>query len=548
MNVKYSELKNLEIEFAMIDKLWQKDFDEACIAIMTKNKTAKPADIERHACEHGKLKKYLLERIFPFAGEGYWIVQDEKLDLKKGGTWEKYKKKIECKSKQLYKEVVDDCRMLYKTSVTGDETIIDMATGKINLALPMKCTYTGENQKKNKNARKILNFMKDIVCGGCEESWECMKYVIGCMTHRVRSDVIIFLQALGGVGKTFFANILKALFGVSMVKASEEVISGEDQFNSRLVGAVVACIEETTGSPNPLRFMRGLKDYATSEEFMARYMFVDGFSMKNILNIIVLSNHFRDLDCGDRRILVPSINNKYQNNTEYFSDLHDCLTEEAIQYLFNYFYEMDISKKVLAPETDAKKEYKIANMSSCVKFMIDEYMVKNRTENREMKMTDAYKKYVVWCDNNSIKTTAKSDYFSNTVRQYVPSVELDGKIKQKDHTNLYDFSTKTLIDRIITRSKVITPEYYQELMCEFGNGKQIPEHEHETHSQEMAKQIVALQLLLKDRDNTIEELTKKLEEKKKEPEVIEEPEEPKIKTKKLSKKMVDQLKDRLCFE
>jgi hypothetical protein len=377
------------------------------------------------------------------------------------------------------------------------------------------------------------------------------------MAHRQRSELVVFLQALGGVGKSFFANILSRIFGSAFSKVNEQVISGETQFNKDLVGACGVKIEETSGTSNYLLLMRGIKDLSTEPELNARYMFSECVKLRNIINIWVLSNHIRDLDLRDRRMFVPPINNKYQQNVEYFAELEACLTESALQYVFNYFYEVDISKKLLAPETASKTEYKIANLNSCVKFMINEYMVKSPSENRELKLSDAYKKYVSWCGHNNVKSVAKSDYFSNTARQYVPAVEVNGKVKQKDHTNIYDFSTKTLYDRIIVRSKEITAVQYQEMVNEFANGEQEPLLEQDDHYREMANQIVALQELLKKKDQELLRVTEELEKSKKEEEKPDEkpkekpeekPEEkPKVKVIK-SKKALNDLKTQIQFD
>jgi hypothetical protein len=163
MEIQFCDLNKYELDFEKIDELWEDDYGEACRAVMRVNKSAKSSEIEEYAVKNGNLAKYLINTIYPSKGAGYWMVEDGKMEAKKGDGWEKIKDKIKCKSELLYKLVIKDCKGLYSADVYGDESIVDQKKRRINLALPMNFTYT-ESKKKSKNGEKVLSFMKEVIC------------------------------------------------------------------------------------------------------------------------------------------------------------------------------------------------------------------------------------------------------------------------------------------------------------------------------------------------------------------------------------------------
>lgn len=516
IKINFSEMSKFEIDFEKINELWEQDYGKATMEVMKDHKQHKLEEFESYACDHGQLRTYLTERIYPSIKSGYFIIEFGQMTLKQKDSWSKVEKKIKCKSQKLYKMVVEDCARLYKPEVCNDDLVVNSQKKQINLALPMNYVYDKTAKVDEVNGKRILDFIEEVIANNTPVEWECIKYIMGCIVHRKRSELIAFLQGLGGIGKTFFADIISALVGKAFAKASEAILSGESEFNNCLIGASAVLLEETSGTSNYAKLMRGLKETSTATEITARMMYSDGFPVNNILNIIVLSNHYRDLDCSDRRIFVPTLNNKYQNDKVYFKDLYDCQTPEALQYVFNYFYEVDISKKMEAPLTEAKKDYKLANMSNCIQFVIENYMVKHLTEVNEVKLSEAYKQYTTWAQSNDIKAVAKMDYFTNILRQYISVVEKDGKPKQKDHTTLYDLSTPVLIEKIITRSKVITDDQYKEMLHAHGNKRvdMIVFDGDVREKEEMVNQIKLLQQLLKDKDKRVDELEQLLTVKK----------------------------------
>ena len=391
--------------------------------------------------------------------------------------------------------------------------MVDHEKHRINLAKRFNYCYSEKTTDEEKG-EKLISFMKEVIVSNIEEEWECLKYVLACMAQRKQSQVVTFLTGLGGIGKTFFCDILRAIFGKAFANTAEATLTGENQFNMQLVGAVCACLEETTGRENYQKLMAKIKELATSKDLYARKMYVEGFEVANLLNIFVLSNHFRDIDAGERRIFIPTLNNIYQNNTEHFAYLSSIMTKGALQYVFNYFYKQDTSKYVKVPDNQSKKDAKLTNMSYPLKFILEDFVVKDTKDKRELKMREAYNKFETWAVRNGLKVVTKFDLFSKTIRDYIPFATRDGKPLLKDKTNVYDFSTKTIIDRLSTRSKLLSLEDIEEMRMEFAN----QEIQNEYEDSEQANQITMLQEIVSAKNKEIEELKERLAKYENQPE------------------------------
>ena len=491
-----------------IDKLNKK---KTKIQGKPKKKTTKIDDkmIEMEAVQNGKLRKFLEHAILPSKDGGYWVFEDGNVVLKSKEAFMKIEKKIRAKSKLLSVAVLDDCDELYSPDVYTEDFIVDYVKNRINLAKRFNYTFN-ESKTDEEKGEILISFMKEVITSDIDDEWKCLKHVISCMTQRKQSQIVTFLTGLGGIGKTFFCDILRAILGKAFANTAEATLTGENQFNMQMVGAVCACLEETSGRENYFKLMARIKELATSKELTARKMYVEGFDVTNLLNIFVLSNHFRDIDAGERRIFIPTLNNKYQNNNEHFAYLKSLMTPEALQYVFNYFYKQDTSKYVKVPDNQSKKDAKITNMSYPIKFVVEEYIVKEIKDKRELKMREAYNRFESWAARSGLKTVTKFDLFSKTIRDYLPFATRDGKPYMKDKTNVYDFSTNTLIDRLCTKTKLISMEDIEEMRLEFAR----KQTESVFEDDEKDCQIIALQNLLKEKEKEIEELKAKLDQPK----------------------------------
>jgi hypothetical protein len=224
----------------------------------------------------------------------------------------------------------------------------------------------------------------------------------------------------------------------------------------------------------------------------------------------VLSNYFRDLDVGDRRVFTPDIDNKYQNDNVYFGNLAKLMTKPTLQYIFNFLYSRAIPETIKVPQCDVKDEYKESHMNSVVKFIVDKYLIENKMDDGETIDTKT-----AWTlyerKQKDSKYACKKDQFFHTFKQYVPiALNKAGNQKVIHGYVHYDVSYNTLVDRIIKRSKVISLTRLEQMQVEYKESQEIIDDVEVEDGN-----LVALKKEMKEKEELLSEIEKlKLENAK----------------------------------
>lgn len=487
-------------------------------------------------CEFLLVKEYLRQRIFSCKKtNSYYIIEDGKLTAKPECVWKKYLNKIKQKGK-MFVDFLEDCDELYTADVYLEEFIVDLEKHRLNLK-PRLPFELNPNAKMDEEAgKKILAYMKEIITSNNDAEWITVEYFLGCAVQSKRSELVMIFQALGGVGKSFIIdNVFQQLLGDGLSRTSDDFLTGEDKFNESLIGTRCAVLEETSGSQNGkyCAMMKELKRTSTSQRMAIRKMHQASQDFLNCINYVISTNHYRDFDLSDRRIFLPTINNKYQEDIVFFAQFEKLIKTESLQYIFNHFANVNTSKRVLAPETLAKQEFKEETMLSPVKYMILELIIKHPREDYFATTRDLYEHFESWAKNNK-KRCPTFALFANTVRQYVEkATKADGTEMKSHNVSLYNFSAKSLYDRIIVRSKALSKDQFEqwkfnyekekeqvengELDCDFTVEKNISK-EKDMKIVELEKQIAELKKLLEEKNEAV-----KKEKKVKFDQVLEKP-------------------------
>ena len=103
--------------------------------------------------------------------------------------------------------------------------------------------------------------------------------MMSCYAHRKQSNAILILVGEAGTGKSKFIELLQTLFGASCKMMTDQVLSGQDMFNSSMIGTSIGYIEETNGKgeSNYTDIQRTLKRLSTSKYITCRKMQTDFF-------------------------------------------------------------------------------------------------------------------------------------------------------------------------------------------------------------------------------------------------------------------------------
>jgi len=524
--IRFDELNEFYFDFAKIDELYEKDTNAICMKAIKDKKPLKEKEISDKVAEGGELKTYLMQRVFPAKGSGFFVIEKNNIkdkvhygiEYKAGKQWDQYYEKISMKRKPLANAISKDISKVYTKEVSNGDYAIDHDKCMINIAKQMNYRYKELSEKKTaasmENYKALRSFIKEIICGNVKSHWECMKYFISCLVKRQQSQIILFLCTPGGSGKSTFMLIIEEMLGSAYVKpTNDDVMTGDDKFNDILLGASVVVIEETAGLGKNGKLMKQMKNLSTSDTMVNRQMYQSSQTVASLLNFVVLSNFSNELDIGDRRVFVPSIDSKHTKDTAFFQKLGEQMKDKnAIQLLFNFFFEVDTSQIVLPPDDGIKQDLKLETANAAVRYLLNEYMVRNQYESLEMKMSSAFYAYETFIKENNVKAVCNIALFKADVKHYLsPAKKENGEDKKKDNTLLFDFSIKAMKEMFIKRHQMLTEEKLSELITEYKEKMVLRKEEDEPNYGEVFE-MSNLRKQLKEKDEKITELQAQIDE------------------------------------
>lgn len=531
--ITVKNIKDFEFSFKGLDEVYEKEKMEYEQKVNAKlEEFAKVAKVaseygfkktttkeKQEEFEFPLTKKYLRERIYSCNATGLiYVIEDGKLESKGADVWTKYANKIHQKGAQ-FTAYLKDCPSLYKCCVEREDYIVDLENHRLNLKPHLPFSYDLDAPMDKEKGEYIIEKLKEILCSNSGDDWKTFRYFIGCLAKSQLSQVILVLQSLGGVGKSFCVNkIIARLIGNGFQTTNEKLLSGEDVYNESFLGKRCIFLDETSGvSPYVYsEIMKNLKRWSTSPTMEIRRMRVSIQEVVNLSNFLVCTNFPLDLDGENRRIHMPTVNNKYQLDTEFFSNFEKMITTEALQYVFNYFYETDTSKIVEAPVSDFKADYKESRIQNTLVFLISEFIIRNPKHDYTASLRDMYELYENWCVANK-KKCSQFVYFANTVRQYVEkAMRPDGKEKKVHGSIHHNFSCDHLYKQLIEKSKVLTEDQYNRWVYEYEQEQKNADvfDNNDDKEDSMKKIIEEKDKKISELEQELENLKKLLEEKK----------------------------------
>lgn len=223
-------------------------------------------------------------------------------------------------------------------------------------------TYPPDDPKHAAEAGKLLQtHLRNLVA---EPEYrrtllDFMAFLVQAPGRKVRWAVLI--QSVEGAGKTFLAEVMKAVLGAEHVKTIDggSIKSG---WNEWAFGKQLVVLEEVKVSgTNKHEVMNSLKPLITNDDISVNERFRNNRQVQNISNYMIFSNHHDALALtpGDRRYFVikSPLQNKQQVldlGDNYFPPLYAMLRDHAggmRSYLANWEISPDFRADGHAPRT-----------------------------------------------------------------------------------------------------------------------------------------------------------------------------------------------------
>lgn len=176
------------------------------------------------------------------------------------------------------------------------------------------------------------------------------------------------VQGIEGVGKTFFCDLFKLMFGYKNVGVvgPTEVLSSYDGWAA---GKMINVLEELRiHGANRYQVINKMKEYIGNQSFRITEKYVAGHEIKNTANYIAFTNHKNciPLHDKDRRWWVIFVNVNTieefeerigKHHTEYFNDLFGAIKrhhKEILKFFADYEITEEFKKTDRAPLTGEK--------------------------------------------------------------------------------------------------------------------------------------------------------------------------------------------------
>jgi len=227
---------------------------------------------------------------------------------------------------------------------------------------------------KKGNVEPWLEFVRTVIAA---DNADHAKYIVDwCaqLVQRPRQKIGVGLVVKGGKGggKTKFGEMLGGLFSAHhKIVSKAEHVTGK--FNKHLEDTLLLQCDEAYWAKNKAA-EGALKDLLTNPRITVERKGVDSYSSDNYTRLLFTSNEDFVVPASfdERRFAVFEISMIRQQDTEYFSKLHNWYKFGGAEALLHYLMNYDLTNATpeAAPKTTALDEQKVESMNSIDQWLL----------------------------------------------------------------------------------------------------------------------------------------------------------------------------------
>lgn len=257
----------------------------------------------------------------------------------------------------------------------------------------------------------FLNYVREIIASNDEIIYNYIISWIAYLIQNPREKMRIDLVLIGnqGVCKTIFTDIIVKLY---------EEYANNDRFKNK----VLIVINDLNDRSTTIENLKNKFDNCVGEKIAtidAKYIRPN--PMDNISAFIFTTADKRPfwIDGEWKRDLVVEVSDRMRNNTDYFNNLSNSLTNEFYKNLFNYFrtYNINDFNPRVAPDTEIK-----THIMKCNGYNYIYYMNENRDKFYPKgiftSISAAYKSYSEFCERKGALHTFGKGTFGKILKEW----------------------------------------------------------------------------------------------------------------------------------
>jgi Family of unknown function (DUF5906)/Primase C terminal 2 (PriCT-2) len=224
----------------------------------------------------------------------------------------------------------------------------------------------------------FLDHLLTIICQGNDE---LCHWLVMWLAHIVQqpsklAGTAVAVRGPQGTGKTVVGDVMGRVLGpqlYSKVSKPEELTG---RFNSHHQGRLLLQVEEGFWAGDH-RAEGALKHMITSDEILVEPKFVDPFTIRNFMRLLITSNHDWVVPAGfgERRFAVLDVSEMQKDNRAYHGAMRKQMFQEGgcARFLHHLLHEVQVDEGVLwrPPVTAALAEQKLGTLGDHDEWLLD---------------------------------------------------------------------------------------------------------------------------------------------------------------------------------
>lgn len=355
-------------------------------------------------------KNYINKFFIPLTNGSHCLLENGKYTIVADDVMKKvYLNRLDAKLKNYYtKENTSIKNVVYQLNKP------QLYEDKVNLCpqLPTPKPYKEFDDETKKCVELFLDYINEVLASNNKDVF---KYIIKWSSYMCKGNkntsALVFKTNAEGVGKSTYPVFLRQYVlgpDLSLEDGSEPLKS---KFNGILGGKLFVYFEEleTFGASEWMAVSSVLKRQITSNTYCLQNKNQDAYTVENINNYMLLSNH--DIEDGGRRFFVADISTHRKGDRKYWDNLYSKCFNKKVGYAFYcYLCEQDTTNfnSQDFPITVNKLNSVSKRLDPVYLFLKEQYLLKNKSINS--KLSDFYEEYTCWCLENSKRKCQKTDF------------------------------------------------------------------------------------------------------------------------------------------
>lgn len=324
--------------------------------------------------------------------------------------------------------------------------------------------YTGlkvDNLKITENPQisLIKKHIEEVLCDSDEASYNFFyKWLAQIVQQpgKLSRIAIVFISNQGAGKNTFTDWFGNEILGSKYYTTTSNIDHICGDFAQGLKSKFFVNLDETNGKETFANSNR-LKNLITQEIIQYVSKGKDAINISNFARFIFTTNNNTPIkvDPDDRRFVVFSCSNKFNNNDEYFKKLRsEMYNESNTKAFYDYLMSIDISNVDWVndrPKTAAYEDLRSVNIPVVARFLSDLYDSRS-SDTMSYLASELFNKFNNFLNNNKYSIEYNSTSFGRELKKY------DGV--EKGHSNK---GSKYLIDYTKILSYLTKMNYYEVL-------------------------------------------------------------------------------------